>query len=140
MRIRPAEPRDLPACTAIYLAAARIAFPWVAPEEIRADADHIPDSLREEDVWVAETAGGVAGFIAIYLPDHFIHSLYVDPARQGRGIGGALLHQALRRCGGHAELKCQEGNRAACRFYVERGWQPADWGWSSAGPWIRFRY
>ena len=51
-----------------------------------------------------------------------------------------LLGQALHRCGGNGELKCQEGNRAACRFYMERGWRPAGWGWSSAGPWIRFCY
>jgi len=138
MDLRLAEPSDLAACTVIYLAAARMAFPWLPPEEIR--ADHFQDSLREEEVWVAETASRITGLVSIYLPDRFIHSLYVDPARQGQGIGGTLLHQALRRCGGHAELKCQEGNRAACRFYMERGWRPAGWGWSSAGPWIRFRY
>ena len=140
MRVRPAEPRDLAACADIYLVAARIAFPWVRPEVIRTDADHIADLVRDEDVWVAETAGGVAGFVSIHLPDRFIHSLYVDPARHGRGIGRALLDQALRRCGGHAELKCQERNRVACRFYAERGWRSVGWGWSSAGPWIRFRY
>jgi GNAT superfamily N-acetyltransferase len=138
MRLRPAEPRDLAACTGVYLAAARIAFPWLPPEEIR--ADHFQDSLRDEEVWVAETASEVVGLVSIYLPDGFIHSLYVDPARHGIGIGRALLEQALRRCGGHGELKCQEGNRAACRFYMERGWRPVGWGWSSAGPWIRFRY
>ncbi|HEX7199447.1 MAG TPA: GNAT family N-acetyltransferase, partial [Dongiaceae bacterium] len=111
---------------------------WLPPEEIR--PDHFQDSLREEEVWVAGTGSRITGLVSIYLPDRFIHSLYVDPARQGQGIGSALIDLALRRCGGHAELKCQEGNRAACRFYVERGWQPADWGWSSAGPWIRFRY
>ena len=138
MRLRLTEPRDLAACTDIYLAAARIAFPRLPPEEIR--ADHFQDSLREEEAWVAEIASEVVGLVSIYLPDRFIHSLYVDPPRHGMGIGRALLEQALRRCGGHGELKCQEGNRAACRFYMERGWRPVGWGWSSAGPWIRFRY
>jgi GNAT superfamily N-acetyltransferase len=138
MRLRPAEPHDLDACGAIYLAAARIAFPWLPPEEIR--IDDFQASLREEELWVAEAGGEVAGFVSIYLPERFIHSLYVDPARHGLGIGRALLALALRRCGGHGELKCQEGNRAGCRFYTEQGWRPAGWGWSSAGPWIRFRY
>jgi len=138
MDLRLAEPRDFAACTEIYLAAARVALPWAPPEEIR--ADHFQDSLREEEVWVAETGGRIAGLVSIYLPERFIHSLYVDPARQGLGIGGALLDRALRRCGGHAELKCQEGNRAACRFYMERGWRPVGWRWSSAGPWIRLSY
>jgi GNAT superfamily N-acetyltransferase len=138
MHLRPAEPRDLGACGDIYLAAARIAFPWRPPVEIQ--IDDFQASLREEELWVAEAGGEVAGFVSIYLPGGFIHSLYVDPTRHGRGIGGALLALALRRCGGHAELKCQEGNRAACRFYAEQGWRPVGWGWSSAGPWIRFRY
>jgi GNAT superfamily N-acetyltransferase len=138
MDLRLAEPRDLDACGDIYLAAGRIAFPWLPPEELR--IDDFQASLREEELWVAELAGEVSGFVSIYLPERFIHSLYVDPARQGRGVGSALLTLALRRCGGHAELKCQEGNRAACRFYGEQGWRPVGWGWSSAGPWIRFSY
>ena len=79
------------------------------------------------------------GFVSIYLPERFIHSLYVHPARHRQGIGQALLDLALRRCGGRAELKCQEGNRGACAFYTRLGWRPVDWGWSTAGPWIRFR-
>ena len=73
-------------------------------------------------------------------PQRFIHSLYVRPDRHRQGIGRALLDRALGRCGGHAALKCQEANRAACQFYLRLGWRPMDWGWSEAGPWIMFAY
>jgi GNAT superfamily N-acetyltransferase len=135
--LRLGEPRDHDACAEIYLAAAPIAFPWLPSDAIRR-AD-LETALREEELWVAERDGTIAGFVSIYLPDRFIHSLYVHPARQHQGIGRALLDLALRRCDGRAELKCQEGNRGACAFYTRLGWRPVDWGWSTAGPWIRFR-
>jgi GNAT superfamily N-acetyltransferase len=64
----------------------------------------------------------------------------VLPNLHRRGIGRALLNLALARCGGHAELKCQEANRKACLVYTLLGWRPVGWGWSMTGPWIRFRY
>ena len=135
--LRLGEPRDHEACAAIYLAAAPLAFPWLPADAIR--REQLDEALREEELWIAERDGAVAGFVAIYLPDGFIHSLYVDPARHRQGIGQALLELAFRRCGGRAELKCQEGNRGACAFYTRLGWRPVDWGWSTGGPWIRFR-
>jgi GNAT superfamily N-acetyltransferase len=138
MQLRPGEPRDLEACVQVYRAAAIPAFSWLPPEAIT--ADYFLESIREEELWVAERGGRVEGFVSIYLPGGFIHSLYVHPAWQRQGIGRALLEQALRRCGGHGELKCQEANRAACRFYQALGWRPAGWGWSTAGAWIRYCY
>jgi len=135
--VRRGEPRDHEACAAIYLAAAPLAFPWLPSDAIR--REQLEEALREEELWVAEREGAIAGFVSIYLPDGFIHSLYVDPARHRQGIGQALLDLALRRCGGRAELKCQEANRGACAFYTRLGWRPVDWGWSTGGPWIRFR-
>ena len=134
---RLAEPRDIDACAAIYQAAASLAFPWLPPEAI--SGDQLLADLREEELWVAEREGMVAGFVSIYLPERVVHSLYVHPLHHRRGIGRDLLTLALQRCGGHAELKCQEGNRQAAFFYTQLGWQPVDWGWSTAGAWIRYR-
>jgi GNAT superfamily N-acetyltransferase len=136
--LRPAEPRDLEACARIYVAAAEVAFPWLPPAA--RGADGFWSSIPDEEISVAEGPNGVLGFVSVYLPDRFLHSLYVDPRAHRRGIGRALLSLALRRCGGHAHLKCLEANRPACLFYTLNGWQPAGWGWDSAGPWIRFFY
>ncbi len=138
VRLRPAEPRDLGDCARIYVAAAAVAFPWLPPET--RGAEEFWHSIRGEEVSIAEGAEGILGFVSVYLPDRFVHSLYVDPPAHRRGIGRTLLAQALRRCGGHAHLKCQEANRPACQFYALNGWQPAGWGWDIAGPWIRFFY
>jgi GNAT superfamily N-acetyltransferase len=136
--VRLGEPGDVESCVAIYQAAARIGFPWLPSASFVAEDIHA--ALLEEELWVAEDRSGIAGFVSIYLPERFVHNLYVDPARHRQGIGQALLGRALLRCGGHAELKCQEANRRAAQFYWNLGWRPVDWGWSDAGAWIRYRY
>jgi GNAT superfamily N-acetyltransferase len=138
LSLRPAEPGDLDACAEVYVAAAAVAFPWVPPAARGPAA--FRGSIQDEEIWVAEAPDAIAGFVSIYLPQRFIHSLYVRPDRHRQGIGRALLDRALGRCGGHAALKCQEANRAACQFYLRLGWRPMDWGWSEAGPWIMFAY
>ena len=138
MILRQSEPRDLERCSEVYSLSARLAFPWRPPEETA--PDRFPDSIQDEELWVAEMERGIVGLVSIYRPDSFVHHLYVDPALHRRGIGRALLSLALARCGGHAELKCQEANREACLVYTRLGWRPVGWGWSTAGPWVRFRY
>ncbi len=96
--------------------------------------------MREEELWVAEEWGRIRGLVAVYRAASFIRHLYVDPDHLRLGIGRALLALALRHCGGTAELKCDEANRAAQAFYLAAGWRPVDWGWAPSGPWIRFRY
>jgi ribosomal protein S18 acetylase RimI-like enzyme len=136
LTLRPAGPADLDACARIYVAAAAAAFPWMAPEQRGAAQFH--ESIAEEALWLAEGPAGVAGLLSIYLPERFVHSLYVDPACWRRGVGRALADLALRECGGYVQLKCQEANRHACGFYIATGWQAADWGWSPSGAWIRY--
>ncbi|MDQ1397862.1 MAG: hypothetical protein QOG64_3121 [Acidimicrobiaceae bacterium] len=51
------------------------------------------------EVWVGEQGGAVAGFVAVELrPETSLGEIFmlaVDPAHQGRGIGGALTSFAL---------------------------------------------
>jgi GNAT superfamily N-acetyltransferase len=55
-----------------------------------------------------------------------VRRLFVDPARQGRGIGGRLLGlgeaEVRRRGRSAAVLWTPEGSRAV-RFYGARGWR-----------------
>jgi ribosomal protein S18 acetylase RimI-like enzyme len=71
-------------------------------------------------VWVFERGdGGVVGFAA--LDGETLSHLYVDPAAQHRGVGGALLaHAKARRPGGFTFSVFQENVRAR-RFYERRG-------------------
>lgn len=135
--LREARPADRASCVQIFTDAAPLAYPRMvetAPSPIDFEA-----ATREEDVWVAETQESICGWVAVYSPARFVHHLYVDPRHLRQGIGKALLDLAVRRCGGSAELKCDEANRAGQSFYQEAGWRPVEWGWSPSGPWIRFR-
>ena len=136
--LREARPGDLAACARIFLAVQPLAFP--RQPAASHEATDFEAATREEELWVAEAAGGIRGWVAIYRPDGFIHHLYVEPGFHRQGIGSALLRLALRRCGGTGELKSNEANRAAHAFYMASGWRPAGWGWAPSGPWIRFRY
>ena len=112
--LRLGEPRDLEACAAIYLTAAPMAFPWLPADDIR--REQFEAALREEEFWVAERDGTIAGFVSIYLPDRFIHSLYVHPARQRQGIGQRrALHLLF---GRGAKRSATGGENHATNFFA----------------------
>ncbi|QEX22377.1 acetyltransferase [Hypericibacter adhaerens] len=143
-RLRGYDPHDRDACARIFVAAQRVAFPWEPADAVRlSDFDR---AIEGERLWVAElpapasslTPWAIAGFVAVFMPDRFVHSLFVEPVFHGRGVGSALLEQALRATAGSASLKCDERNRKACFFYERRGWRACEWGWAPSGPWIRF--
>lgn len=145
-RLRAYETRDRDDCARIFVVAQRVAFPWEPPGTVvEADFDR---SIQGEQLWVAEVGKSapksgqirwqVAGLISVFLPAQFVHSLFVDPSFHGLGLGSALLDRALYATGGRASLKCDERNRKGCLFYERRGWRASEWGWDSAGAWIRF--
>lgn len=136
--LREGRLEDLAACASIYERVLPAAHPGLGAG--KPGKWEFQDSIAGEELWVAEGGKGLAGLVTIWRPDAFIHHLYIEPAWQRRGIGRMLLQLALRRCGGHAELKCDEANRAAHGFYLAAGWRPAGWGWSPSGPWLRFRH
>jgi ribosomal protein S18 acetylase RimI-like enzyme len=75
--------------------------------------------IVEEEVWVAEPDGVVAGFLV--LSERMIHHLYVEPERIGSGIGTALLdHAKARRPDGFTLWTFQENVRAR-HFYERHG-------------------
>ena len=75
--------------------------------------------MREQEVWVADVAGRVVGFIA--LSDAMIEHLYVAPGEQGRGVGRTLLDHAKSRRPGGLELWVFRDNAGARRFYERHG-------------------
>ena len=80
-------------------------------------------------LWVAKVEGDIAGFTAIgpsrdedRAGESEIHTLYVDPALWGQGVGSALVAQAP-----PAEvvsLWVGEGNVRARGFYARHGFAP----------------
>ncbi len=125
--LRPGTVDDLAAVAEIHLAARRAAVPLMPPT-VQPDAE-VREwvagwDLAHHLLWVAEDPAdpgeyGLDGYAVI--EEDWLHSLYVDPARQGRGVGSALLDvvKAVRPDG--FALWVFESNTPARRFYAERG-------------------
>lgn len=77
------------------------------------------EGLFDGQLWVAETDGQVAGFVA--LDDDEITWLYVDPQRYRQGIGKALLRHAIAAAGPRVEVTVLDGNSAAEALYTGEG-------------------
>jgi ribosomal protein S18 acetylase RimI-like enzyme len=142
--IRLAGPEDVDEVAAVFLACWQVSYDRVLPRPVVAmyDADGAralwraalleagPDSVA----LVAEDGGGaISGVVRVGTdPDRpaagHIFSLYVDPARQGRGVGTLLLAAAEARIShrgaDEATLWVFEENVAARAFYDRLGWQP----------------
>ena len=79
--------------------------------------------LPQNEVWVAESGGAPAGFIA--FGNGWVNHLYVAPAFQGRGVGSRLLDVA-KRASPSLQLWAFEANGPAIRFYERRGFRVAE--------------
>jgi ribosomal protein S18 acetylase RimI-like enzyme len=110
---------DRPALRELFLHARRATFTWLPEATFR--LEDFDEQTRGERVLVAETGEAcLAGFIALWAPDRFIHHLYVAAAQQRQGIGRLLL-EALGWPEARLQLKCLERNAAALAFYRAHG-------------------
>ena len=80
------------------------------------------EGLFDDEVWVAEVDGRVAGFLAGSVGEEGgeITWIYVDPALYRRGVGRALVEHFVALAGGPVELEVLDGN-AARAFYEALG-------------------
>jgi ribosomal protein S18 acetylase RimI-like enzyme len=133
IEIRRMRPEEAGACADLYVRVLRETFTWQPPD--RHQREDFLKAARDEEVWVAVADGTILGLAAIYRPQSFLHSLYVED--RGRGIGKALLDRVGAEVEGPLSLKVQAPNRRAQAFYaregfhfVERGQDPgADVAW-----------
>lgn len=101
MHLRRAGMTDATAIADIHVTARREAMPWLpelhSVEETREWVATVV-LTEQEDVWVAEWEGRVAGYLAV--ANGVLNDLYVRPGYQGRGIGSALVSLAQARSDG----------------------------------------
>ena len=133
--IRAAGPDDLLEAAALYERVANATMPWL-PREVQDRAAFLA-AAHDEIVWIAVADGRQVGLAALYAPKSFLHSLFVDAAWQGRGVGRALLDTATAAAAAPLSLKVQERNAAARRFYARAGFAEVERGVENGAAWIR---
>lgn len=130
--VRELVEADREALRRLYVAARDAAFVWARPGVHR--LEDFDRNTEGERVLVADCSGFPVGFAAIWEPDSFLHSLFVHPDFQRRGVGGALLVACDPYFSRAPTLKCIKANKSAQRFYVSRGWRVIGEGPGLDGP------
>jgi GNAT superfamily N-acetyltransferase len=134
MTLRPATAADIPAIFAIRLAVRENAMTLAGLAANGVTPDAVAGLLATTAAgWMA---GGDAGFAIADAEDGNLFALFVHPAREGQGIGRALLRQAEAWLAsqGWREAWLFTGADPALRaqgFYRAQGWRPS--GWAPAG-------
>ncbi len=130
--IRAAAGADGAQLADIYLTVRRATFTWVEPGQFR--REDFATQSRGEELFVCENRDAeIAGFLALWPPQNFIHMLYVRPAFQGSGAGSALLEALPEWPTRRYRLKCLVHNHRARGFYLKHGFEIVGSGWSAEG-------
>ncbi|WHY88663.1 GNAT family N-acetyltransferase [Neobacillus novalis] len=121
MKIRVANELDYPELRNVYLQSRSKTFFWENTEEmILEDFDK---HTVGEHIILAEENNHILGFASLYLPDNFIHNLFVHPDFLGMGVGGQLLNASIEKMNRPLKLKCVSKNQNAMKFYERNGWK-----------------
>ncbi|MCC3373727.1 GNAT family N-acetyltransferase [Cohnella sp. REN36] len=121
MMIREASEKDYPELRKIFLESRAQNFHWANTEEMT-----LEDFDREtigESIILAEDNFHILGYASLYLPESFIHHLFVHPNDTGKGVGALLLNRAIEKMNKPIRLKCVSENRRALQFYLNHGWK-----------------
>jgi len=142
--IRPTSPTDAPAVADVWWRSRLAAVPAIpAPVHDEPDVRRwVAEVLVPKGgTWVAVEEDAVVAMVS--LSDGWIDQLYVDPSRQGRGIGTCLVDFAKARAPDGLDLWTFQTNAGARRFYERHGFTAVAWteGDNEEGaPDVRYRW
>ena len=111
LEIRPAAPADVAAVERITRAAYAAYLPRIGRWPAPAEADHAA-LIAAGETWLATLAGEPAGVLVVRprATTLLLESVAVDPVRQGRGVGRALI--------AHAERVAADAGLVAVELYT----------------------
>ncbi len=128
--IRPYRAADFDAVTVLWRRSREEAFPdfqRTKGHTFEEDCAYFRDViLPNNQVWVAEEDGRLAGFMAMHAD--FIDQLYVDPDIQRRGIGTAFLDHARQLSPSTLHLFTFQSNANGRAFYEKNGFRAVKFG------------
>jgi len=127
---------DLAALQKIFLEERKRTFTWNDVSEFK--LDDFEKQTQGEYILNAFWNDVPVGFISIWMPNNFIHHLYVDHKYQGQNIGTELLQAAILKTKFPITLKCLEKNTKAVEFYFKKGFTEKEKGYSNNGNYILF--
>lgn len=133
--VRRVRQEELGEAAALYERVATATLHWM-PAGTHTAAGFL-NQTADETVFVAMARGRVVGLAALYEPESFLHSLYVDTAWQAQGIGAALLAAAAEAAPGPLSLKVEERNTRARTFYARLRFAAGERGEEAGSTWIR---
>lgn len=123
--LRAAVAEDAPAVANTMIEARRVLMPFAPSAHSDADVRQwVQDRLLPgNNATVAVEDNAVVGVLAVSQHEGlvWIDQLYVHPAKVARGIGAALLDDALERLPRPVQLFCFQANTRARGFYERRG-------------------
>ncbi len=103
----------------LFLEVRQKTFSWKDSSSFR--LDDFDSETKGERVLIALCNAEIAGFISVWLPDNFVHHLFVYSRFQNLGVGSKLLEKAITKFGLPISLKCLERNNNAVEFYKRKG-------------------
>ncbi|WP_406844107.1 GNAT family N-acetyltransferase [Flavobacterium soyae] len=136
MKIVEIRKSDFEALKILFLKERQRTFSWLDTSEFK--LDDFEKHTRGEYILTALINDIPVGFISIWMPNNFIHHLYVDKEYQGQKIGTGLLKAAIQKTKFPLTLKCLENNIKAVEFYNRKGFIEKEKGRSENGTYILF--
>lgn len=120
IHVRPFEEIDRETLRRLYLDSRNATFTWdPAGSHQASDFDRHTEG---EVILVAVVDDEIRGFASIWVPDSFLHNLFVHPSHKRQGIGQALLKGCDPHFANTPTLKCRQANVNAAQFYHSQGW------------------
>ena len=134
LTVRQLEQSDAAAVQRLYERAVGRAV-WLTAE-VKADANFARAS-QGEAVFVCHCPEGrLVGLLSVWVPESFIHHVYVDPEFERQGVGTALLSSLETWLPLPWHLKCVIANTSARAFYATHGWIEVGSGNGDQGPFV----
>lgn len=136
IKIIEAQTKDYKLLREIFLNERRNAFYWLNPSAF--SLEDFDKQTQGEFILIAFIGDVPIGFISIWMPNNFIHHLYINQKYQKKGIGTLLLKEAIKYTKFPITLKCLENNAKAIDFYKRKGFLEKEKGQSENGNYILF--